>query len=62
MLPFCPRRLYPVIPGNARVIPDRDIHVGEYIIPKKVSRAWPSQGGGGMWKGVGGSPYPQGTG
>ncbi|XP_006266850.2 25-hydroxyvitamin D-1 alpha hydroxylase, mitochondrial [Alligator mississippiensis] len=29
-------RLYPVIPGNARVIPDRDIHVGEYIIPKKT--------------------------
>lgn len=29
-------RLYPVIPGNARVIADRDILVGEYIIPKKT--------------------------
>ncbi|XP_044142053.1 25-hydroxyvitamin D-1 alpha hydroxylase, mitochondrial [Bufo gargarizans] len=29
-------RLYPVIPGNARVISDRDIQVGEYIIPKKT--------------------------
>eukprot|EP00062_Callorhinchus_milii_P025751 gi/632987078/ref/XP_007910592.1/ PREDICTED: 25-hydroxyvitamin D-1 alpha hydroxylase, mitochondrial [Callorhinchus milii] len=29
-------RLYPVIPGNARVIPDRDIQVGEYIIPQKT--------------------------
>ncbi|XP_070791025.1 25-hydroxyvitamin D-1 alpha hydroxylase, mitochondrial [Pituophis catenifer annectens] len=29
-------RLYPVIPGNARVISDRDIHVGDYIIPKKT--------------------------
>uniref|UniRef100_H3BF84 Cytochrome P450 family 27 subfamily B member 1 n=2 Tax=Latimeria chalumnae TaxID=7897 RepID=H3BF84_LATCH len=29
-------RLYPVIPANARVISDRDIQVGEYIIPKKT--------------------------
>ncbi|KAL7989810.1 hypothetical protein Chor_012476, partial [Crotalus horridus] len=29
-------RLYPVIPGNARVISDRDIEVGDYIIPKKT--------------------------
>ncbi|KAG8452564.1 hypothetical protein GDO86_004377 [Hymenochirus boettgeri] len=29
-------RLYPVIPGNARVVADRDIQVGEYIIPKKT--------------------------
>ncbi|XP_053560963.1 25-hydroxyvitamin D-1 alpha hydroxylase, mitochondrial [Bombina bombina] len=29
-------RLYPVIPGNARVISDRDIEVGEYTIPKKT--------------------------
>ncbi|XP_066450106.1 25-hydroxyvitamin D-1 alpha hydroxylase, mitochondrial [Eleutherodactylus coqui] len=29
-------RLYPVIPGNARVISDKDIQVGEYIIPKKT--------------------------
>ncbi|XP_032068271.1 25-hydroxyvitamin D-1 alpha hydroxylase, mitochondrial [Thamnophis elegans] len=29
-------RLYPVIPGNARVISDRDIQVGDYIIPKKT--------------------------
>ncbi|XP_041097652.1 25-hydroxyvitamin D-1 alpha hydroxylase, mitochondrial [Polyodon spathula] len=29
-------RLYPVIPGNARVIADRDILVGGYIIPKKT--------------------------
>lgn len=30
-------RLYPVIPANARVIPDRDIQVGDYLIPKNVS-------------------------
>ncbi|KAM8977394.1 25-hydroxyvitamin D-1 alpha hydroxylase, mitochondrial [Pelodytes ibericus] len=29
-------RLYPVIPGNARVVADRDIQVGEYTIPKKT--------------------------
>uniref|UniRef100_A0AAY5KLJ9 Cytochrome P450, family 27, subfamily B, polypeptide 1 n=1 Tax=Esox lucius TaxID=8010 RepID=A0AAY5KLJ9_ESOLU len=29
-------RLYPVIPANARVIVDRDIQVGEYIVPKKT--------------------------
>ncbi|XP_066473794.1 25-hydroxyvitamin D-1 alpha hydroxylase, mitochondrial [Tiliqua scincoides] len=29
-------RLYPVIPGNARVIADRDIQVGDYLIPKKT--------------------------
>ncbi|XP_029442612.1 25-hydroxyvitamin D-1 alpha hydroxylase, mitochondrial-like [Rhinatrema bivittatum] len=29
-------RLYPVVPGNARVISDRDIRVGEYTIPKKT--------------------------
>uniref|UniRef100_A0A8C3HYV4 Cytochrome P450 family 27 subfamily B member 1 n=1 Tax=Chrysemys picta bellii TaxID=8478 RepID=A0A8C3HYV4_CHRPI len=32
-------RLYPVIPSNARVISDRDIQVGEYLIPRKVSGA-----------------------
>lgn len=39
--PFCglPPRLYPVVPGNSRV-PDRDVCVGEYIIPKNVSRAF----------------------
>lgn len=30
-------RLYPVIPANARVITDRDIQVGGYLIPKNVS-------------------------
>nr|XP_055039246.1 25-hydroxyvitamin D-1 alpha hydroxylase, mitochondrial [Misgurnus anguillicaudatus] len=29
-------RLYPVIPGNARVIPDRDIKVGGYLIPRNT--------------------------
>nr|XP_056720845.1 25-hydroxyvitamin D-1 alpha hydroxylase, mitochondrial isoform X2 [Euleptes europaea] len=29
-------RLYPVIPGNARVISDRDIQVGDYLVPKKT--------------------------
>ncbi|XP_068171766.1 25-hydroxyvitamin D-1 alpha hydroxylase, mitochondrial [Antennarius striatus] len=29
-------RLYPVIPANARVIPKRDIQVGDYLIPKKT--------------------------
>ncbi|PIO41089.1 25-hydroxyvitamin D-1 alpha hydroxylase, mitochondrial [Aquarana catesbeiana] len=29
-------RLYPVIPGNARVVSDRDIQIGEYTIPKKT--------------------------
>ncbi|XP_025934048.1 25-hydroxyvitamin D-1 alpha hydroxylase, mitochondrial [Apteryx rowi] len=29
-------RLYPVIPGNARVISDRDIRVGDYLIPRKT--------------------------
>uniref|UniRef100_G3T696 Cytochrome P450 family 27 subfamily B member 1 n=2 Tax=Loxodonta africana TaxID=9785 RepID=G3T696_LOXAF len=28
-------RLYPVVPGNSRV-PDKDIHVGDYIIPKST--------------------------
>ncbi|XP_043302436.1 25-hydroxyvitamin D-1 alpha hydroxylase, mitochondrial isoform X1 [Cervus canadensis] len=28
-------RLYPVVPGNSRV-PDKDIYVGEYIIPKNT--------------------------
>lgn len=39
--PFCALqpRLYPVVPGNSRV-PDKDIHVGDYIIPKNVSRAY----------------------
>lgn len=32
-------RLYPVVPGNSRV-PDKDIHVGDYIIPKNVSIAY----------------------
>lgn len=30
-------RLYPVIPANARVITERDIQVGGYLIPKDVS-------------------------
>ncbi|CAG11755.1 unnamed protein product [Tetraodon nigroviridis] len=30
-------RLYPVIPANARVIAERDIQVGGYLIPKNVS-------------------------
>lgn len=34
-------RLYPVVPGNSRV-PDKDIHVGNYIIPKNVSSAYGS--------------------
>ncbi|KAG2468205.1 CP27B protein, partial [Polypterus senegalus] len=29
-------RLYPVIPGNARVVADKDILVGGYVIPKKT--------------------------
>ncbi|KAL4655581.1 25-hydroxyvitamin D-1 alpha hydroxylase, mitochondrial [Arapaima gigas] len=29
-------RLYPVIPANARVIAEKDIQVGEYIIPKNT--------------------------
>ncbi|XP_068777409.1 25-hydroxyvitamin D-1 alpha hydroxylase, mitochondrial [Struthio camelus] len=29
-------RLYPVIPGNARVISDRDILLGDYLIPRKT--------------------------
>ncbi|XP_067287219.1 25-hydroxyvitamin D-1 alpha hydroxylase, mitochondrial [Pseudorasbora parva] len=29
-------RLYPVIPANARVIPDKDIEVGGYLIPKNT--------------------------
>ncbi|XP_072105934.1 25-hydroxyvitamin D-1 alpha hydroxylase, mitochondrial isoform X1 [Mobula birostris] len=29
-------RLYPVIPGNARVIPDKDVQIGEYLIPPKT--------------------------
>ncbi|XP_068121243.1 25-hydroxyvitamin D-1 alpha hydroxylase, mitochondrial [Hyperolius riggenbachi] len=29
-------RLYPVIPGNARVIADNDVQIGEYTIPKKT--------------------------
>lgn len=39
--PFCALqpRLYPVVPGNSRV-PDKDIHVGDYIIPKNVSKAY----------------------
>ncbi|XP_055973700.1 25-hydroxyvitamin D-1 alpha hydroxylase, mitochondrial [Sorex fumeus] len=28
-------RLYPVVPGNSRV-PDKDIHIGDYIIPKNT--------------------------
>lgn len=30
-------RLYPVIPANARVIAEKDILVGGYLIPKNVS-------------------------
>ncbi|KAM6100949.1 25-hydroxyvitamin D-1 alpha hydroxylase, mitochondrial [Pterocles gutturalis] len=29
-------RLYPVIPANARVIPDRDIRVGDYLVPRQT--------------------------
>uniref|UniRef100_A0A8C5NCP2 25-hydroxyvitamin D-1 alpha hydroxylase, mitochondrial n=1 Tax=Gouania willdenowi TaxID=441366 RepID=A0A8C5NCP2_GOUWI len=29
-------RLYPIIPGNARVITEKDIEVGGYLIPKKT--------------------------
>ncbi|XP_017271225.1 25-hydroxyvitamin D-1 alpha hydroxylase, mitochondrial [Kryptolebias marmoratus] len=29
-------RLYPVIPANARVVPEKDIQVGGYIIPKNT--------------------------
>ncbi|XP_010001123.1 PREDICTED: 25-hydroxyvitamin D-1 alpha hydroxylase, mitochondrial, partial [Chaetura pelagica] len=29
-------RLYPVIPGNARVVPDRDIQVGEFLVPRET--------------------------
>ncbi|KAK2514463.1 hypothetical protein Q9966_015704 [Columba livia] len=29
-------RLYPVIPANARVVPDRDIHVGDFLVPRKT--------------------------
>ncbi|MED6232434.1 hypothetical protein ATANTOWER_029938 [Ataeniobius toweri] len=29
-------RLYPVIPANARVIPEKDIQVGGYLIPKNT--------------------------
>ncbi|XP_028854677.1 25-hydroxyvitamin D-1 alpha hydroxylase, mitochondrial [Denticeps clupeoides] len=29
-------RLYPVIPANARVIADKDIHVGRYLIPRNT--------------------------
>ncbi|XP_051627568.1 25-hydroxyvitamin D-1 alpha hydroxylase, mitochondrial [Manacus candei] len=29
-------RLYPVIPANARVVPDRDIRVGEYLVPRQT--------------------------
>lgn len=36
-----PPRLYPVVPGNSRV-PDKDIRVGDYIIPRNVSRAYGS--------------------
>lgn len=30
-------RLYPVIPANARVITERDVQVGGYLLPKNVS-------------------------
>lgn len=33
-------RLYPVIPANARVITDRDITVGGYLIPRNVSTSY----------------------
>ncbi|XP_040437497.1 25-hydroxyvitamin D-1 alpha hydroxylase, mitochondrial [Falco naumanni] len=29
-------RLYPVIPANARVVPDRDIRVGDYLVPRQT--------------------------
>lgn len=35
---FSSFRLYPVIPANARVIAEKDIQVGDYLIPKNVSQ------------------------
>ncbi|XP_065718311.2 25-hydroxyvitamin D-1 alpha hydroxylase, mitochondrial isoform X3 [Patagioenas fasciata] len=29
-------RLYPLIPANARVVPDRDIRVGDFVVPRKT--------------------------
>ncbi|XP_053907695.1 25-hydroxyvitamin D-1 alpha hydroxylase, mitochondrial [Cuculus canorus] len=29
-------RLYPVVPANARVVPDRDILVGDYVVPRQT--------------------------
>nr|XP_054505165.1 25-hydroxyvitamin D-1 alpha hydroxylase, mitochondrial [Agelaius phoeniceus] len=29
-------RLYPVIPANARVVPECDIHVGDYLVPRQT--------------------------
>lgn len=43
-----PRRLYPVIPANARVVSDCDIRVGDYLVPRQVS-----------W---GDTPHPRGPG
>ncbi|XP_042652950.1 25-hydroxyvitamin D-1 alpha hydroxylase, mitochondrial-like isoform X2 [Tyto alba] len=42
-------RLYPVIPANARVVPDRDIRVGDYLVPRKILLRFevrPEPGGG----------------
>uniref|UniRef100_A0A8C5IIB8 CP27B protein n=1 Tax=Junco hyemalis TaxID=40217 RepID=A0A8C5IIB8_JUNHY len=36
--PAVPPRLYPVIPANARVVPECDIRVGDYLVPRQVSR------------------------
>lgn len=59
LTPRCPPpRLYPVIPSNARVVPDRDIRVGEYLVPKKVSAGTHRGGGHGAGGGHPGPPHP----
>lgn len=59
LTPRCPPpRLYPVIPSNARVVPDRDIRVGEYLVPKKVSAGTHRGGRHGTGGGHPGPPHP----